>query len=267
METILITGAAGRIGTAARSALRDHPATLRLLDLKEAAEPADAEEMIVADCADFAAMSRACQGVDCVIHLAGIPTEAAWDDLLPANYVSTYNAFEAARRAGVRRFVFASSNHAVGYHPVEDVLDASVEPRPDGLYGVAKVFGEALGRLYSDRHGMQVCSLRIGSFRERPLNQRELATWISHRDMGQLIRRCVDAPDFTYFVAYGVSANTRSRWTNGELGEWLGYRPEDDAEVFASELDGPEYAEGEVAGRYHGGPYCEPGFAGSARVK
>lgn len=223
--------------------------------------------MVLADCAELDAMCRATEGVDCVIHLAGIPTEAPWDELLPANYVSTYNVFEAARRAGTRRIIFASSNHAVGYHDVSETLDRNAEPRPDGLYGVAKVFGEALGRLYTDRHGMEVCSLRIGSFRERPLNQRELATWISPRDMAQLIRRCVDAPAFRYFAAYGVSANRRRRWTNGDLDVWLGYAPQDDAEVYASGLSGSEYQEGTIGGRFHGGPYCEPDFKGAARVR
>ncbi|ESR23741.1 NAD-dependent epimerase/dehydratase family protein [Lutibaculum baratangense] len=267
MDTIMITGAAGRIATVARRALRDHPARLRLVDLREAEELADDEEMIVGDCADLETMRRASEGVDCVIHLAGIPTEAPWEELLPANYVSTYNAFEAARLGGAKRFIFASSNHAVGYHDVREVLGPEAEPRPDGLYGVAKVFGEALGRLYSDRHGLEVCSLRIGSFRERPLNQRELATWISPRDMGQLIRRCVDAPPFRYFAAYGVSANRRRRWTNGELDEWLGYRPEDDAEIYAAELSGPEHEEGPIGGRFHGGPYCDPDFKGSPRPR
>ena len=139
-------------------------------------------------------------GIDCVVHLAGMPVEAAWEKVLPLNIEGCYNVFEAARRAGVKRIIFASSNHAVGFHRRERFIDTNVVPRPDTRYGVSKVFGEALGRLYADKYGLSVACLRIGSFLtpDRPTEARQLLTWISHRDMVQLVRRCIDYPDLSF---------------------------------------------------------------------
>jgi uronate dehydrogenase len=265
MARVLITGAAGRIGAAARNSLADSRALLRLLDLSAPPDLRMNEEAVVADITDLEAFVRACEGIDCLVHLAGIPTEAEWDRLLPANVIGAYNCFEAARRAGVRRVVFASSNHATGYYPVDELLTPLSLPRPDSLYGAAKVWGEALASLYADRHGIQTCALRIGSFREKPLSKRELRTWISHRDMGQLLSRCVDAPDFHHFVAYGASGNADPLWSNGDLEHWLGYVPQDNGAEWVGEVpkDPVESAE---AGRYHGGFYCEPDFKGAPRL-
>ncbi len=132
------------------------------------------------------------------------------------NIEGCYNVFEAARRQNVRRVVFASSNHAIGYHRREKFLDDTVQPRPDSLYGVSKVFGEALGRMYADKYGMSVACLRIGTFRtpDRPSEARQLLTWISHRDMAQLTARCVEHASYHFTVVYGVSNNLRNRWDN-----------------------------------------------------
>ncbi len=265
MNRIIVTGAAGRIGGAARRALAPERDLLRLLDRDRATELRENEEMRIADAADLDAMVAACTGMDCLVHLAGIPTEAAWDALLPANVIGAYTAFEAARIAGVGRVIFASSNHAMGYHPASKRLDRDTLPRPDSLYGAAKVWGEALASLYADRHGLETCALRIGSFRERPLSRRELRTWISHRDMGQLLRCCVDAPAFHHFVAYGLSANDEAPWENGELNRWLGYAPEDNAGDWRDDVPDtpPDVADAE---RFHGGFYCVPGFKGAPRL-
>ena len=213
---VLITGAAGNIGKCLRDQLRGRYALLRLADIAEQ-EPAQAgEEIRTLDVRDMASVERCMEGIDCVIHLAGIPGVDTWDKILPMNIDGCYNVFEAARRQRVPRVIFASSNHAVGYHRRERFLDNAVEPRPDSLYGVSKVFGEALGRMYADKYGMSVACLRIGTFRtpDHPSEARQLLTWLSHRDMAQLARRCIEHASYHFVVVYGVSNNLRNRWDN-----------------------------------------------------
>ena len=232
MAPILITGAAGRIGSYLRAGLPTLGWSLRLLD---AAAIDDAEGAVRADIRDGAAVESAMAGVDAVVHLAGIPNEAGFPELLAMNIDGTYQVFDAARRAQVRRVVFASSNHVVGFAPRGDRLDAAAPVRPDSYYGVSKVFGEALGRLYVDRHGMKAACLRIGSCLDRPTTPRHLSTWLSPDDAVRLVHACLVSPTLTYAVVYGISANTRGWWDMGP-GRRLGYEPEDDAEVFAEEI-------------------------------
>jgi uronate dehydrogenase len=262
MHRILITGAAGGIGRTLRRGLAGAYPVLRLLDIAPLGAVGAGEEHVIADITDMAAMEDACREVDCLVHLAGVPVEQPWATVHPVNTVGCYTVFEAARRAGVRRFVFASSNHAVGFYRREKALDIDSLPRPDGYYGVTKVFGEALGRLYADKFGLEVACLRIGSFRERPEDRRQLSTWISPADMVRLVRCCIDAGDFHFVVAYGVSANTRSNWDNAGAAV-IGYRPQDNAERFADEIMARKEADDPVAGRFHGGPYCAMDFAGN----
>src|SRR5271170_4237270 len=181
MKRILITGAAGQIGKALRQGLRGSYPLIRLLDVAPLGAAEKGEEVLTADIRDPAAIETATAGIDCVVHLAGQATEAPWEKVLPLNIEGCYNVFEAARRNGVKRIVFASSNHAIGFHRRERFIDNRVAPRPDSRYGVSKVFGEALGRLYADKHGLSVACLRIGAFRrlDRPVDARQLL--ISHR--------------------------------------------------------------------------------------
>jgi uronate dehydrogenase len=261
MKRVLITGAGGEIGRALRAGFSGKCSSLRLLDIK-AQEPAGAaEELLTADITDPDATTAALKDVDCIVHLAGIPREDAWETILPNNIVGTYNVFEAARLNGVKRVVFASSNHAVGYHRISRRIGTDVELRPDSRYGVSKVFGEALGRMYADKYGLSVACLRIGSYRERPLDARQLSTWISPRDMVQLVRRCIDARDYHFLIAYGVSANTRNRWLDPSAA-FLGYEPQDNAETYAQELADKAARPGDPAAEFHGGPFCALEFAG-----
>src|SRR5262245_59293538 len=170
MQRVLITGAAGGIGGVLRAGLAGRYSLLRLADVRPCSAAGKGEEAIVADFSALDAALAATRGIDCVVHLAGIPREAEWERILPNNIVGTYNLFEAARRNGVKRVVFASSNHVTGFHRVGQPVDPALPPRPDSRYGVSKVFGESLGRLYADKHGLSVACLRIGSFRERPQN-------------------------------------------------------------------------------------------------
>jgi len=265
MERILITGAAGQIGEALRKGLGGSYSLVRLLDIAPLGNAEDGEEIVAADIGDIAALEKAMTGIGAVVHLAGASQEAEWEKVLPLNIAGCYNVFEAARRQGVKRVVFASSNHAIGFHRRERFIDNTVAPRPDSRYGVSKVFGEALGRLYADKHDISVACLRIGTFRraDRPTTARELLTWISHRDMAQLVRCCIDHPNYHFVIVYGVSNNLRSRWDNTNV-KFLGYRPEDDSEVFAPEIFAQGKKENEISAQFHGAHYCPMEFTGDA---
>lgn len=260
MSTILITGAAGRIGTEMRSRMARPGRTLRLLDI-EPVEAGSGEEAIRASVNDLAALTEACQGAEAVIHLGGRSGEAPWERILETNIDGTYKVFEAARRAGVPRVIFASSNHAVGFHtPDEFPLSEDAVPLPDTYYGVSKVTGEALGALYHHRYGLDVICVRILTCFAKPPSLRALSTWFSPDDCARLFEGCLAAPKPGYRVVYGVSANTRGGWVSMRGAEELGYRSEDDAEVFAEQLyaEHGEPAEGDPVFRHLGGEFTLP---------
>jgi uronate dehydrogenase len=160
--------------------------------------------------------------------------------------------------------IFASSNHVIGYYRASDAVGISEPERPDSRYGVSKAYGEALGRMYADKYGLEVACLRIGSFRARPQDARQLATWISHRDMVELVRCCLDAASFHFLVVYGVSNNARNRWQNPDAGK-IGYRPLDNAEQYAAELEPIRPPAGNPAADFHGGAFCALEFTGDPR--
>ncbi len=251
---VLITGARGKVGSVMRPGLRDGLDELRLSDLEAPDALVGPETFFAADLSDADAIARAVEGVDAVVHLGAVPDEAAFELIAGPNLHGVYHVFEACRRAGVPRVVFASSNHASGMYPVGVPLDGEQRPRPDGLYGASKVYGEALGSMYADKFGLEVVCLRIGSFQPRPRERRELSTWISHEDCVRLVRAALTADDVHFEIVYGASANTRRWWP---LENAIGFVPLDDAEVFADELDGPGYAE-------QGGPNAAPDHGGWA---
>jgi uronate dehydrogenase len=260
MPTILITGAAGRIGAMLRPRLARPGRTLRLLDtVPLTAGPG--EEAITASVTDLAAMTAACQGAAAVIHLGGIATEAPWRRILEVNIDGTYAAFEAARRAGAGRVIFASSNHAVGFSPRESfpVRDYAY-PAPDTYYGVSKAAGEALAALYHHRYGMDTICIRILTCAERPPNVRALSTWLSPDDAGRLFEACLSAPAPGFRVVYGVSANTRGGWVSLDEARALGYQPRDDAEAYAAEVIAASGAAGpdDPVLAYLGGEFTRP---------
>lgn len=252
-----MTGAAGRIGAVLREGLRSRYAALRLLDVEDLGPAGDGEELVTADLRDYPSVEAAADGVDAVVHLGAIPGEAAFADICEHNLVGTYHVFEAARRQGVQRVVYASSNHATGFYPVGQRIGPDAPVRPDSYYGVSKVFGEALGRLYADKFAMQVACLRIGSFGERPTSRRELSTWLSHRDAVELVRCCLDAPALGFAIIYGLSANTRRWWDNPEA-DRIGYRPADDAEHFAADVTADDDHPTEPTDALQGGPFAAP---------
>lgn len=256
VERVLVTGAAGRIGSVVRAGLRGRYPAVRLLDVAEIGDAEEGEEVVTADLRDYPAVEAAMAGVDAVVHLGAIPGEAAFGAICEHNIVGTYHVFEAARRRGAARVVYASSNHATGFYRESDRIGPDAPVRPDTLYGVSKVFGEALARMYVDKFGLQAACLRIGSFGPRPQARRELSTWLSHRDAVELVRCCLDAPDLGFVIVYGVSANTRGWWDNREA-DRIGYRPVDDAEEFAAELLAEGGDRGRPDERLQGGPFTD----------
>jgi uronate dehydrogenase len=248
---IAITGASGLIGSILAGGL---DGDLRLLDIR----PSDGVEQL--DLRDLRAVERAFDGVEKVVHLGAISSEAAFDEILEHNIKTTYNVYEAARRKGVRRVVFASSNHAIGMYPRTQELGPDVPVRPDTYYGVSKAFGEALGRLYAEKWGLEVVCIRIGTVNkeDRPLTVRHLSTWLSHRDALALFKACLDA-ELQFEIVYGASRTTRA-WWDMRPAEALGYNPEDDADDYADEV-GPDPSE--PLGR-QGGPFAAPDFSGDA---
>jgi nucleoside-diphosphate-sugar epimerase len=230
LSTLLITGGAGRIATALRPLLRPR-FSLRLADLRPPAEDAAPDDFVQADVQDLAAIQRACAGVDAVLHLAGQPsTSATWHEVRGANIEGTYNVFEAARRNGVRKVVFASTNHVMGFLNLEGAWPISVDSaiRPDSLYGVSKAFGEALARYYSDAFDMSMICLRIGWFTPRdPTASRHQPLWISARDLAQVVTLCLDSPR-PFGIYNATSNNAQGHWDLERTRSDLGYAPQDD---------------------------------------
>jgi hypothetical protein len=271
VPTILITGAAGQIGTMLRSRLARSGRVLRLLDIAPLEPPpGPGEEAVTASVTDLPALRRACDGVDAIVHLGGIATEGPWTAILDVNINGTYAVFEAARLAGVPRVVFASSNHAVGFSPrVSFPVPDYAYPAPDTYYGVSKAAGEALAALYARKHGLDAVCVRILSCFDRPRDRRMLATWLSPDDAGRLFEACLSAPAPGFRVIYGVSANTRGGWVSLDEARTLGYEPLDDAEAYAAdfpaESDPAESDPGhdDPLLRYLGGQFTFPAFGQS----
>jgi uronate dehydrogenase len=220
---IVLTGAAGRVGSAVRGPLREAAGTLVLADRVPLEAEAPNEVVHRTDLSDAAEIIA---GADAVVHLAGVRDEAPFPELVEGNVLGAQRMLEAARVTGVRRVVLASSNRLTGLYPSTETVSAEMPPRPDGLYGVSKVAVEALARLYVDKFGLDVVCLRIGSLDARPHEPRHLATWLSHRDCAGFVLAALTVPAPGFLAAYAVSANARRFW---ELDERLGYRPRDDA--------------------------------------
>ena len=254
-DRVLLTGAAGRIGSSLRPALREGLAELRLSDLAPVAVEAGNEVDVPADLRDAAAVERAVDGMEGIVHLGGVPDETDFETLAGPNLHGAFHLFEAARRCDVRRVVYASSNRITGFAPAGERLRGDEAVRPDGLYGATKAYGEALGRMYADKFGLEVVCIRIGSFEERPREPRHLNTWLSPGDAARLFTACLSAPDVGFATVYGASANTRGWWDLSPA-RALGYEPRDDAEAFAHELnDAPDGGTDR-----QGGHFTEPGY-------
>jgi uronate dehydrogenase len=256
-DVVLITGAQGAIGSMLRTSLRQPGRRLRLLDVMPLSplEPGENAELITGSFLDPETIAAACSGARAIVHMGGLSHAGySWPEYLEVNIHGTQVVAEAARRAGVERVVYASSNHAVGFAPLRDsgLVPDHEYPRPDSYYGASKVASEALLSLYHDRYGLDAICLRIGSYRERPFDQRSLWSWLSPGDCTRLVEAALTTPRPGFRVIWGVSANSRAAVSLDE-GRAIGYQPLDDAEDYANEI--PDDLQ-----RWHdvGGPYTAP---------
>lgn len=228
---LLLTGAAGGLGQALRPRLKANCKILRSADRVAFGLAGEQEELVLADLADASAVMGMMQGVDAVVHLGGVSTEAAFEPILQGNILGVYNLYEAARKQGVKRIVFASSNHVTGFYKQSETINASHPPRPDSLYGVSKAFGEDLSRFYFDRYGIETACVRIGSSFPEPKDRRMLATWLSFDDLHRLITACLTTPVLGHSIIFGMSDNAVTWWDNSQANH-IGYKPQDSSDIF-----------------------------------
>ncbi|GMG81283.1 NAD(P)-dependent oxidoreductase [Paralimibaculum aggregatum] len=259
-ERLLITGAAGALGSVLREGLAPLATTLRLTDRADLAAAGPHEEVMPAELGDFDRIMEVVAGCDAVVHFGAAPVERPWEEILESSIKGGYNVYEAARRHGVKRIVYASSIHAVGYVRREEGADTDTPHRPDTLYGVSKCFVEDLAKMYWHKFGIESALLRINSCFPEPVDRRHLATWMSHRDLVQLVTRCLTAESIGHTVVYGISDN-RERFFSNEKVRHLGYVPQDSAEVHRARVEAAcapgDPADPAVA--FAGGVFCTMG--------
>ncbi len=256
MQKILITGAAGDVGTRLRKLLKG-VYSLRVSDIRKPADLDADDEFVAADLGDYEQTEQITAGIDGIVHLGGYSVEGPWETIHKSNIVGCYNLFEAAYRSGVKRIVFASSNHAVGFYPRDRKIGVDVTVRPDSRYGVSKAFGEAVGALYADKHGLRVTCIRIGNVGDKPLDKRRMSIWIKPEDLAQLIRIGLEHPDIRFEIFYGASDNAAGWWDNSNARRF-GYRPQFRSEDFRDEAMAAQakLPADPVGDRFQGGPFC-----------
>jgi uronate dehydrogenase len=254
---ILITGAAGDVGTRLRKLLKGVYPHIRVSDMRKPTDLGADEEFMPADLADYGQVEKITAGIEGIVHLGGYSVEGPWETIHKSNIVGCYNLFEAAYRAGVKRVVFASSNHAVGFYPREQKIGVDVTVRPDSRYGVSKAFGEALAALYADKHGLRVTCIRIGNVNDKPIDKRRLSIWIKPEDLVQLIRIGLEHPDIHFEIFYGASDNETAWWDNSNA-QRLGYRPQGRSEDFRAQAmaEQAKLPPDAISDRFQGGPFC-----------
>ncbi len=258
-DRILVTGAAGKVARCVRAELSGLCKHLRLTDITPFEATAANQTVQVADLADAGSLPELVEGMDVIVHFAGHPREAAWPELMDANIRTTINLWEAAAAAGVKRIVYASSNHAVGYYARSQAINGRDPARPDSRYGVTKVFMEAVAQLYADKNGLRAFGIRIGYCGPEPLDNRMLSHWLHPQDLAQLIEVGLSA-DYHHEIVYGVSANSAT-WYDNRRAEALGYRPRHSADVYAKQL-AHKVTGNPVAERYQGGTFAAEGHVG-----
>lgn len=236
MNRLLITGAAGRIGSDMRNRLTDLAHTLRLSDISDLGDAKESEEIVYCDLGDPAAVLELVKGCDGIVHLGGKANEGPWDVIRNANIDGVLNLYEAARQHGVKRIVFASSYHTIGYYKQTETLDASTPARPDSLYGVSKVFGEALASMYHDKFGIETALVRIGSTFPEPHSYRMMQTWFSPADFSRLIDWAFSVPELGCPIIFGVSDNKTVWWDNASIAA-LGWRAVDSSEPYRAQVE------------------------------
>ena len=257
---LLLTGAAGGLGKVLRQGLKPYARVLRVSDRAELGPAGADEEVVSCDLADKSAVLEMVSGVDAVVHFGGISVEDRFEPILQSNIVGVFNLYEAVRKHGVKRVVFASSNHVTGFYKQSERIDADAPVRPDCLYGVSKCFGESLSRFYFDRHGVETVCLRIGSSFPAVKDRRMLSTYLSYDDLVELVRCALFAPTVGHTVVFGMSGNSRGWWDNTKAAH-LGFRPRDtaDAQRERVEAESPPLSPDDPARIYQGGAFVRVG--------
>lgn len=235
-DTLLLTGAAGRLGSHLRRGLAPLAKTLRVSDRSEIADLQPNEEAAICDLSDQDAVFEMTKGVDAIVHFGGAPLETGWNTILDANIRGSYNIYDGARRAGVKRIVYSSSVHAIGYHKVEDHIDTRAAHRPDSLYGLSKCFVEDLGQLYWDKFGIETVAVRIFSSFDSFTDRRMLWSMLTFEDCVRLVSASLTAPRVAHSVIYGTS-NNRHRMVDNSLAGHIGYEPQDTTEGHRAEVE------------------------------
>lgn len=256
MTKVALTGARGQLGTVLRAELLRRGVNLRSAGGSQPLTPlVDGEDVCYGDLRDPAVVDRVLQGIDVVIHMAGTSVERPLPEIIENNLRGLYELYEGARRHKVKRIVFASSNHAFGMYSVNDKLEPGAEFRPDGFYGLSKVWGEGMARMYWDKHGVEGISIRIGSCLPKPREFRHLSTWFGHEDFFHMITQCMEVPSVGYLTVWGISNNTRRYWNFGEDEKRLGYVPQQDSEIYAAEIMAQKNPLDPIAQTYQGGGF------------
>ena len=258
-QKILLTGAAGALGKVLRQSLAAHTQVLRLTDIADIGSAAPHEDIIRCDLADKAPTIALCEGVDAIVHFGGQATEASFEQVMGPNIQGIFHIYEGARIHGVKRVVFASSNHAIGFHKQSDVIDADCLTRPDSYYGLSKAYGEGMAQFYFNRYGIETVSIRIGSAFPEPHDARMLITWLSYRDLSELVRCALTAPKVGHTIVYGASDN-RDKWWDNSKAAHLGFQPQDNTEAWRASREAmPALAPSDPAKLYQGGGYTKMG--------
>jgi uronate dehydrogenase len=261
MTKVALSGAGGQLGRYLRPALLGRGVDLRSGGGYDPLAPLrPGEDVTHGDLRDAANVDRLLQGVDVLIHLAGTSVERPLPEIIENNLVGLNAVYEGARRHRVKRIVFASSNHTIGMHDVADRLDLACDFRPDSFYGLSKMWGEGMARLYWDKHGIESVCVRIGSALDKPTELRHLSTWFGLDDLLQFMMCCITTPEVGFLVAWGVSHNTRGYWTPPGC-ERIGYRPVQNSEDYAAEILRQPNPLDPVGQSYQGGSFASSGFA------
>ncbi len=255
---LLLTGAAGSLGQVLRPRLKAYCDTLRVSDISDLAAAGAGEETVQCALEDAEGVKTLLAGVEVVVHLGGVSTEKPWATVLPANIAGVVNLYEAARLNGVKRVVFASSNHAIGFYRQSETIDNKVLSKPDGFYGLSKAFGENCAQLYWDRWGIETVSLRIGSSFPEPRDRRMLSTWLSYDDLERLVVASLTAPQVAHTIVYGMSDNRAVFWDNSGA-KHVGFKPLDSSERFrdAIEAKQPTIDRNDPAAIFQGGSFVK----------
>ena len=257
---ILITGAAGRLGTELRRGLAHLAEHVRVSDRDEIADVQPHEEAVICELGDMDAVMALTRDVDAIVHFGGAPVEVPFEEMLDSNIRGSYHIYEGARKNGVKRVIYASSVHAIGYYGLDEKIDADSPARPDSLYGVSKNFVENLSRLYWDKFGIESLCLRIFSSFPEPADRRMLWSWLSYDDCIQYVERGLTCPRLGHTIGHGISDNRLKVIDDSGAGH-VGFHPLDSAEPFREKVEADSRAPDPASPgvRYIGGWFCELG--------